>query len=144
MPDAITIQSLTSSDRDAVLDLDQAAFGFDRRDLDPERATAWIEWDRAFGARRGDASAGIYAVFSFGLSVPARPPEQTTVVPMAGLSWVAVHPDHRRRGLLNAMMRHHLDTVHDSRSGADLLPVRLRAAHLRTVRLRHLDPRAGG
>lgn len=29
------------------------------------------------------------------------------------LSWVAVHPDHRRRGMLSAMMRHHLDRVRD-------------------------------
>jgi len=78
MPDAITIQSLTSSDRDALLELDQSAFGFDGRDLDPESDTAWIEWERAFGARRGDALGGIYVVFSFGLSVPARPPEVAT------------------------------------------------------------------
>src|SRR6185437_8153010 len=34
--------------------------------------------------------------------------------PMAGLSWVAVHPDHRRRGVLRAMMRHHLHGLHES------------------------------
>ncbi len=113
MPDLITIQSLTSSDRDTVLDLDQSAFGFDRRDLDPVRASGWIEWDRAFGATREGTLGGIYAAFSFGLSVPAGPSGAAVVVPMAGLSWVAVHPDHRRRGLLDAMMRHHLGTVHE-------------------------------
>jgi predicted acetyltransferase len=117
MPDAITIQSLTSSDRDALLELDQSAFGFDGRDLDPESDTAWIEWERAFGARRGDTLGGIYVVFSFGLSVPARPPEVASVIPMAALSWVAVHPDHRRQGLLAAMIRHHLHDVHDSGRG---------------------------
>jgi hypothetical protein len=30
-------------------------------------------------------------------------------VPVAGLTWVGVHPDHRRRGLLTAMMRHHFE-----------------------------------
>src|SRR3954453_722750 len=113
MSDAITIKSLTSADRDALLALDQSAFGFDARDLDPESDTAWIEWDRAFGAWRGDALAGIYVVFSYGLSVPARPPQQTSVLSMAGLSWVAVHPDHRRRGVLAAMIDHHLVSVHD-------------------------------
>ena len=33
---------------------------------------------------------------------------------MAGLSSVAVHPDHRRRGVLSAMMRHHLHGLHES------------------------------
>jgi predicted acetyltransferase len=32
-----------------------------------------------------------------------------TLVPVAGLTWVGVHPDHRRRGLLTAMMRHHFE-----------------------------------
>jgi GNAT superfamily N-acetyltransferase len=31
------------------------------------------------------------------------------VVPVAGLTWVGVHPDHRRRGLLTAMLRHHFE-----------------------------------
>lgn len=114
MPDDVSIQSLASADRDQMLELDQLAFGFDDRDLDPKQNTAWIEWDRAYGARRGDTDAGIYVVFSYGLSVPAAPPAVATIVPMAGLSWVAVHPDHRRRGLLGAMMRHHLQTVHEA------------------------------
>jgi predicted acetyltransferase len=114
MPDAITIQSLTSADRDTLLAFDQSAFGFADRDEDAELLTGWIEWDRAYGARRGDALGGIYVVYSYGLSVPAHPPAAATVVPMAGLSWVAVHPDHRRRGMLNAMIRHHLDTLHES------------------------------
>ncbi|MEJ7630258.1 MAG: hypothetical protein WKF54_11770 [Nocardioidaceae bacterium] len=34
MPDDIVNQSLTFPDRDALLDLDQSAFGFDDRDVD--------------------------------------------------------------------------------------------------------------
>lgn len=117
MSDAITVKSLTSADRDALLALDQAAFGFDARDLDPDADTAWIEWDRAYGAYRGDQLAAIYVVFSFEQSVPSAPPEPATLVPMAGLSWVAVHPDHRRRGLLSAMIRHHFTTVHEGGRG---------------------------
>jgi len=52
--------------------------------------------------------AAIYAVRPMELSVPdghgaGRP------VPVAGLTWVGVHPDHRRRGLLTAMVRHHFE-----------------------------------
>lgn len=50
--------------------------------------------------------AGIYGVRPMDLSIPGR--DGPTMVPVAGLTWVGVHPDHRRRGLLRAMMRHHL------------------------------------
>jgi len=50
---------------------------------------------------------GIYAVRPMQLSVPAA--SGGRLVPMAGLTWVGVHPDHRRRGVLNAMIRHHLE-----------------------------------
>jgi predicted acetyltransferase len=34
-------------------------------------------------------------------------------VPCAGLTWVGVHPDHRRKGVLSAMLRHHFEQVHE-------------------------------
>src|SRR6476646_5600278 len=34
-------------------------------------------------------------------------------VSCAALSWVGVHPDHRRRGVLSAMIRDHLERVHE-------------------------------
>jgi GNAT superfamily N-acetyltransferase len=54
---------------------------------------------------------GIYGVFPMTLSIPG-PEAGLRQVPCAGLSWVGVHPDHRRRGVLTAMMRHHLEQVH--------------------------------
>ena len=55
---------------------------------------------------------GIYGVFPMTLAVPGA--EGTTrQVPCAGLTWVGVHPDHRRKGLLTAMMRHHFEKVHE-------------------------------
>jgi GNAT superfamily N-acetyltransferase len=61
-----------------------------------------------------DATAypGIYGVFPMTLSVPG-PAAGLRQVPCAGLSWVGVHPDHRRRGVLTAMMRHHFEQVHE-------------------------------
>ena len=50
---------------------------------------------------------GIYAVRPMQLSLPTA--TGGSLVPMAGLTWVGVHPDHRRRGVLNAMVRHHLE-----------------------------------
>ena len=50
--------------------------------------------------------------YSLTLAVPGAGADiQTT--PIAGLSWVSVHPDHRRRGVLTTMMRHHLHGLHE-------------------------------
>jgi predicted acetyltransferase len=52
--------------------------------------------------------AGIYGVRPMQLSVPDGSGTGRGV-PVAGLTWVGVHPDHRRRGLLTAMVRHHFE-----------------------------------
>lgn len=70
------------------------------------------------GAADGDAAedpaiatyAGVYGVRAMTLSVPGVDAEVRRL-PAAGLTWVGVHPDHRRRGVLKAMMRHHLEQV---------------------------------
>jgi predicted acetyltransferase len=51
---------------------------------------------------------GIYGVRPMELSVPDGA-GGGRAVPVAGLTWVGVHPDHRRRGLLTAMIGHHLE-----------------------------------
>lgn len=56
-----------------------------------------------------DTYPGIYGVFPMELAVPGN-----ALLPVAGLSWVGVHPDHRRRGVLTAMLRHHLEQVRDT------------------------------
>lgn len=53
-----------------------------------------------------DAHAGIYAVRPMVVSVPGTG-DAVRRVPVAGLTWVAVHPDARRRGVLTAMLRDH-------------------------------------
>ena len=65
-------------------------------------------------ARAPDSStyAGVYGVFPMTLGVPGAGDRRT--VPAAGLSWVGVHPDHRRRGVLTAMLRHHLEQVRET------------------------------
>lgn len=55
---------------------------------------------------------GIYGVFPLSLSVPG-PEWGHREVPCAGLTWVGVHPDHRRKGVLTAMLRHHFEHVHE-------------------------------
>jgi GNAT superfamily N-acetyltransferase len=54
---------------------------------------------------------GIYGVYPLTLSIPG--PHKPRQVPCAGLTWVGVHPDHRRKGLLTAMLRDHFERVHE-------------------------------
>lgn len=53
---------------------------------------------------------GIYGVYPLTLPIPG-PQGSVRQVPCAGLTMVAVHPDHRRKGVLTAMLRHHLEHV---------------------------------
>ena len=64
------------------------------------------ELDRSLGLWDGDRVAATWGVYSQELTVPGG------VVPCAGVSWVTVSPTHRRRGVLTAMMRRHLDESH--------------------------------
>ncbi|GAA2123866.1 GNAT family N-acetyltransferase [Nocardioides bigeumensis] len=82
---------------------------------------ASLAWGRFAALEQGaravgpeDAStatyAGVYGVRAMTLSVPGVDAEVRRLA-TAGLTWVGVHPDHRRRGVLKSMMRHHLEQV---------------------------------
>lgn len=58
--------------------------------------------------------AGVYGVYPMTLATPG-PGRSVRQVPCAGLTWVAVHPDHRRKGVLTAMLRHHFEQVRSER-----------------------------
>lgn len=73
-----------------------------------------------FLAERAGEIAGICGSWDLEVAVPAGF-AGARLVPTEGLTWVGVHPDHRRRGVLGAMMRHHLEwTVQQGRSLAAL------------------------
>lgn len=80
----------------------------------PEReiglVDATVPWGRARAIEvtdsdRGSAGslAAVHSSFPFDMRVPGG-----AAVSTAGLSWVSVHPGHRRRGLLRAMIDDHL------------------------------------
>ncbi len=62
------------------------------------------ELSRTLGAFAGGRLVGTAGDFGLELTVPGG-----ALVPMAGLSWVGVLPTHRRRGILTALVRRHLD-----------------------------------
>ena len=67
---------------------------------------AYAELDRAIAAYAGDRVVGTAGIFTFDLSIPGGR------MPAAGVTMVGVHPTHRRRGILTAMMRAQLDAIH--------------------------------
>jgi GNAT superfamily N-acetyltransferase len=81
-----------------------------------EQQLLGIAADQRFAAELEGADPttypGVYGVYPMTLMVPGADAGLARV-PCAGLSWVGVHPDHRRRGVLSAMMRHHLQQVHE-------------------------------
>jgi GNAT superfamily N-acetyltransferase len=80
----------------------------------PEAQLTGLPADQRFAAEIVGADdqtyPGIYGVYPLDLAVPG-PGDVPRLVPCAGLTWVGVHPDHRRRGVLTAMIRHHLEQV---------------------------------
>jgi predicted acetyltransferase len=102
------VRPLSTADEAEFFELDQWAFGFDPADAVLDAAREELEWDRVAGVRLGDPPklVGIHAVLTQDLTVPGGS------ISCGGLTWVAVHPEFRRRGVLRAMMRYHLDTLH--------------------------------
>lgn len=56
---------------------------------------------------------GTYSAWLMGVTVPG-PDGTLTPLPMSGLTWVGVHPDHRRQGILRRMVVDHLHQLHES------------------------------
>jgi predicted acetyltransferase len=69
------------------------------RTAEPER------WISAFEGPDGRDALGCAAAYTFRLTVPGGE------VAAAGVTGVGVRPDHHRRGILRALMRHQLDDV---------------------------------
>src|SRR5690606_32004322 len=74
---------------------------------DDETALGWpspLTWSRVRGVEAADGElVAMHASYPF-----ARFPVPGGHVPAAGLTWVGVHPGHRRRGLLRAMIGDHV------------------------------------
>ena len=73
-------------------------------DRDNERFKATLPLDRTVAGFDGDELVGTLGGYPLEIIVPGG-----VSVPMSGTAFVTVQPTHRRQGLLNAMMRDHLD-----------------------------------
>jgi predicted acetyltransferase len=116
MPDTAKGPEISLVTREGAPDLlavDQWAFGFDPALYgEPEQPDGQVEvldtleWDRTYGAwlDQPHRLAGIYSVHSVRCPLPGG-----TSTPAGALTWVGVHPRDRRRGVLTALIGHHLD-----------------------------------
>jgi GNAT superfamily N-acetyltransferase len=99
-----------ADDADRFLASDQTVWAAEVSAAPTELQLTGVPTDQRFAAEVDDCDpatyAGVYGVYPMTLAVPGG-----ASLPCAGLTWVGVHPDHRRRGVLTAMIRHHLEQV---------------------------------
>jgi predicted acetyltransferase len=91
----------------AFLHATEDAFLQDVHDEDVALWSRMLEPDRALVARSRGAIVATSGLFTMRLAVPGG------VAPMAGVTAVGVDPVHRRRGLLDRLMRGHLAAIHE-------------------------------
>lgn len=110
LPPGYRMAVLGADDEDAILEVDGWGFAFEIAPevravlpfpLEPGRTVGVWAPERAGAEPSLAALHSSYAFTDFG--VPGA------TLPTAGLTWVAVHPQHRRRGLASAMVRTHLE-----------------------------------
>lgn len=87
-----------------LVELDRVAFAFTPDPETDRLVPLTVPMDRAVGIDGPDGTlAAQHASYPFDLPVPGGS------VPCSGLTWVGVHPAHRRRGLLTSMIGTHLE-----------------------------------
>lgn len=104
LPAGYRAVDLTADRRRDVLDLDTWAFPSSVDDEVLLALPSPLTWERARGVETDDGElVAMHASYPF-----SRFPVPGARVPVAGLTWVGVHPAHRRRGLLRAMIDEHV------------------------------------
>ena len=108
------IRPIEENELDGFLNVDEHAFNMSPlSDSDRQVAVDRFEFDRTLAAFDDPGSGdtvpvGVTMCYSFQLSVPGR-----EVLPAAGVTFVAVLPTYRRRGVLSSLMRRQLADVRD-------------------------------
>lgn len=103
----IQVRPVDATEIPAFVDTVETAWGYDSSQEQRRRAGQDVASESALGAFAGGRMAGTAMSFSLELTVPGQ-----VQLPMAGVSYVAVHPLHRRQGILRALMRAQLDDLH--------------------------------
>ena len=109
------MRPVTSDELPAFIRVDGAAYSSPQTDEGIEAARGSFEFDRSLAAVEDGRFIGAAGAMSFDLTLPGY-----TTIPAAGVTWVAVLPTHRRRGVLTALMRRQLE---DMRARGEALAV---------------------
>jgi predicted acetyltransferase len=103
----IEVRPVEAAEITTFVDTVETAWGSDSSEEERRRAAQDLAAESLLGAFAAGAMAGTAMSFSLELTAPGQ-----VQLPMAGVSWVAVHPLHRRHGILRALMRAQLDELH--------------------------------
>jgi predicted acetyltransferase len=103
----IVVRPVGDGETEAFLDVFEAAWGFAPDDERRRHTAAVVAGERLLGAFADGDMAGTVMSFALELTVPGQ-----VQLPMAGVSYAAVHPLRRRRGIMRALMRSQLDDLH--------------------------------
>ena len=123
MTDEPRLIDLTPADLPRIKELEDTVWFHVQPGGTPDDLLEDIDFRHARAAERGgdplpgepagtQPLVGIYSAFDMTVTVPGAD-GGLAVLPMDGLTWVGVHPDARRQGLLTRLMRDHLHRVHD-------------------------------
>jgi predicted acetyltransferase len=106
--DDYEIGTIEPDEKRAFFEAASEAFQDELNDDDVALRERQIEPERTLVARSGGAIVANSALITMRLAIPGG-----AVVPMAGVTAVGVDPVHRRRGLLDRLMRGHLTAIHE-------------------------------
>lgn len=116
----MSIDVRPSEDAATYLATDQLVWFGEVTDADAEHLRLGLPEDQRFVVDLPDGPddlhSGIYGVRPMEMSLPGG-----ALVAIAGLTWVGVHPDARRRGVLAAMMTDHLARTRDAETALSAL-----------------------
>lgn len=103
LPDGYVAVDLTPDRIDDVLTIDTWAFPTSVSEEQLRQSPLSFPWARGGGVQTADGElVGMYGAYPYrSFPVPGAR------IPVAGLTWVGVHPGHRRRGILRAMIARH-------------------------------------
>jgi len=101
---ALEIRPITGEEFVAYNNIDSAAFGTPVDTAEIEARRPIFEFDRSLAAFADGEMVGSAGAYTFELTLPGG-----ATLPVPGVTWVAVLPTYRRRGILTALMRRQLD-----------------------------------
>ena len=103
-PDGYRTIEVPEVRKEEVLEVDRLAFALSANPAVDAVVPVTLDWHRTVAVEQADGTlAGVHSSYPFTLPVPGAS------VPCAGLTWVGVRPDHRRRGVLSSMIGTHFE-----------------------------------